>query len=204
MATTLAVDNIKRVSALHVLERGFSLVELMVVLAILGLFAAVAVPSFQDTIRSSAVWNASSEFQRLISVARTEAIKRNVPVSVTPFTTCPDGAASTTNWGCGMQMFVDPNGNGVLEGGGSVVMGVNVPEQLLSRASAPASVLGTPVGGGVAAFTFGPSGNLAPGFGNRSITFCPKAQGAACACSAQRIAQVSVSGRVTVQKPTCP
>jgi len=63
---------------------GFTLVELMVVVAVLGILAVMAVPSFQSLSQSQQVKNASFELFSSLSLARSEAIKRNGNVTLTP------------------------------------------------------------------------------------------------------------------------
>ena len=62
---------------------GFSLVELMVTLAMLAILVALAAPAFSDFQERSAVRGATEQFVGLIAQARFEAAKRNRPVSIT-------------------------------------------------------------------------------------------------------------------------
>lgn len=65
---------------------GFTMTELMVVVAIAGILAAIAAPSFRSLIQSQQVKNASFDLFSSLSLARSEAIKRNSNVTVTPVT----------------------------------------------------------------------------------------------------------------------
>ena len=65
-------------------ESGFTLPELMIVLAVAGVLAALAVPSFQSLTQSQQIKNASFELFSSLSLARSEAIKRNNDVILTP------------------------------------------------------------------------------------------------------------------------
>ena len=64
-------------------ESGFTLPELLIVLAVAGILAAIAVPSFQSLTQSQQVKNASFELFSSLSLARSEAIKRNSNVTLT-------------------------------------------------------------------------------------------------------------------------
>ena len=63
---------------------GFTLVEMMVVVSIMAILASVAIPSFQSMIRNQRVKSASFELFSSLMVARSEAIKRNADVTITP------------------------------------------------------------------------------------------------------------------------
>lgn len=61
---------------------GFTLLEAMIVAAILGILSAVAVPSFQDMIETNRLKQAVESFQSDMQFARTEAIKQSVDIIV--------------------------------------------------------------------------------------------------------------------------
>jgi len=66
--------------------RGFSLIELMVVVAIAAIMAGIAVPSFKGFVSGQRVKTAASDFVMAAIFARSEAIKRNANVTITPAT----------------------------------------------------------------------------------------------------------------------
>jgi type IV fimbrial biogenesis protein FimT len=61
---------------------GFSLVELMVALAVAAILAAIAIPAFDSFILSNRLSSYSSAFSASARVARSEAMKRNLPVTL--------------------------------------------------------------------------------------------------------------------------
>ena len=61
---------------------GFTLTELLVVLAVAGILATMAVPSFKSLIQSQRVKNAGFELYSSLALARNEAIKRNSDVTI--------------------------------------------------------------------------------------------------------------------------
>lgn len=76
---------------------GFTLVELMATVAVLGVLAVVAVPAMQGLVNGNRLRATSGELQAAIQIAKTEAVRRNVPVTLcgsSDGSTC----ASTTSW----------------------------------------------------------------------------------------------------------
>jgi prepilin-type N-terminal cleavage/methylation domain-containing protein len=63
-------------------RRGFTLLELMIVVAILGITAGFAWPKFIETRHQLAVESAAQRLARDLGLARMEAIKRNRPMSL--------------------------------------------------------------------------------------------------------------------------
>lgn len=75
---------------------GFTLIELMVALTIMGVLAAVAAPSFSSLIANQRARAASTDLYAALTLARSEAIKRNLPVSLVP--------VSPGNWAAGWRI----------------------------------------------------------------------------------------------------
>ena len=66
---------------------GFTLVELMVGIALLAILLSVAIPSYQSVIANQNLGAAAAALQSAIALTRSEAVKRNGSVSLNPVTT---------------------------------------------------------------------------------------------------------------------
>lgn len=62
--------------------RGFTMMELMIVVAIVAMLAAIAAPSFRETLANSRVKTVATDIHLSLMRARSEAIKRNADVTV--------------------------------------------------------------------------------------------------------------------------
>lgn len=87
-------------------ERGFTLIEVMIVVAIIGIAAALAGPNYGEWIARTQLREAISEVQHQLVLARITAISRNMPVTVTLSLSNGSMAISTTNAATGAVISV--------------------------------------------------------------------------------------------------
>ena len=71
--------------------RGFTLIELMIVVTLMAVMLGIAAPSFRDFVAGQRVKTAAGEYASALVQARSEAIKRNGSVTVTPATLSASG-----------------------------------------------------------------------------------------------------------------
>lgn len=133
---------------------GFTLIELMVTLAILAILTMFALPSFRDTIRRNQVSSGSNALLADLNYARAEAINRGQLVTLCPST---DGSncATSTAWGTGWLVYTYPAG--AASSNKAYVAG-----NILLRSATKQN--GTGIWSGQATYpSFGPQGQLKPG-----------------------------------------
>lgn len=95
-------------------ERGFSLLEIVVTLAILAIGAALAMPMFRDVIRNTAVSNSTNDLVTALSSARSESIRRGVQVAVR-------STSGGADWSTGWSVIADSDRSGTFTGADEVV-----------------------------------------------------------------------------------
>lgn len=104
------------------LGRGFSIIELMTVIIIIGLLITAALPGYQNFVRNNQAFILASRIESALRLAQGEAIKRGIPVTVCPISSSVNQATSfsssteqypclnTTTWDA-WKVFADPDMN---------------------------------------------------------------------------------------------
>lgn len=150
---------------------GFTLIELMVTLAVIAILAVVAVPATQTLVNGNRLAGTSGEVTAALQLARSEAVRRSARVTMCRSTDGLNCAAGTawTSW-----IVVDPR------------FPVTAPADRIIRSEAVAAPI--QVSGPAAGIVFRPSGLIAS---QETVTVCiPTANPA----DNQRVVTVMVSG----------
>jgi type IV fimbrial biogenesis protein FimT len=79
-------------------QTGFTLIELMFTIVVLAVLLGIGVPNFRDFVRNSRMTAGANDLLADVNLARSEAVKRRVPVTLCKSTdgaTCSDASDTT-------------------------------------------------------------------------------------------------------------
>lgn len=101
--------------ALRHRECGFTLIELMIVLVIMGALLSVGAPAFRELILDNRSVSALYDLRGAMGVARSEALAQRTFVT---FCSSNDAATCSGTWEDGYIAFADFDGDAVIDAGG--------------------------------------------------------------------------------------
>jgi type IV fimbrial biogenesis protein FimT len=107
---------------------GFTLVEVLVAVAIIGVLIAIALPSFGNTIKRYRIHAIRDELTASLQMARSEAIRRGVQIILARNTAnCVFDMPDSQDWHCGWRLVVDSNNNGNVNTAEEVIQNTVLP-----------------------------------------------------------------------------
>lgn len=98
--------------------KGFTLIEMLIVLAIAGILCLIGIPSFNSLKNSIYADAAISQLCRAIELTRSEAIKTNSIATLCP---SADGYQCGKNWSKGYIVFIDHEENGQVDSDDQII-----------------------------------------------------------------------------------
>jgi type IV fimbrial biogenesis protein FimT len=110
-------------------NRGFTLIELLVTLSVASILLAVAAPNYRTFVQDNQLIAQSNNFFSAMMLAKSEAIKRNSPITICPSTN-GTACAGVTAWTSGWLVFADVNNDGIVDVGEEIIrVGTALPGQ---------------------------------------------------------------------------
>ncbi|MBI5753101.1 MAG: GspH/FimT family pseudopilin [Hydrogenophilales bacterium] len=91
--------------------RGFTLIELVMSIAIVGILLTVGIPSFRELITNNRIVSQTNDFVSDLAHARAEAVRRNTRVTICRSNT-GTSCVPASSWADGWIVFTDPGGFG--------------------------------------------------------------------------------------------
>jgi type IV fimbrial biogenesis protein FimT len=193
--------------------KGFSLIELMVVLAIAAILVSMAIPSFQNILASARITGAVNLLSASLDTLRNEATGKNRIVvmcrSTAPFATSPVCDASATanvaalDWGVGWIIFSKPQ---ALDAPGAYNSATDTLIQRVVPFEASSAGVRTTITFdlGVDALAMFPQGTRWPSGGTREpmITIDYRLPSTALNLDRAKCLSINLVGRYTVRSPT--
>ena len=159
--------------------RGFTLIEMMITIAVAVVLLAIVAPSFRQLISNQRIKTASFDLFSALNYARSEAIKRNATGGVT----LQAGALTNGAWATGWRIVDPADASKNLRSWGAI-NNLSVAEEA----------------GGITSVTYGRDGRLTGGTAPRfEITTSPSVSGVKARC-----VQVDLSGRPATIEGVCP
>jgi len=92
--------------------KGFTMIELMVTVALVAILAGIGIPSFNSFIAQNRVIASINEFHTGLRLARSEAVKRNANVV---FCASSNQTTCTGSWGSGWLVYQDLDGDNTVD-----------------------------------------------------------------------------------------
>jgi type IV fimbrial biogenesis protein FimT len=109
--TDLALVGQKRPPVVNRRQSGFTLLELMIVLAVAAILVSIAIPNMRTFIQDGRLTSQANDFVTDINVARSHAIHRPATVVICPSATGAACLPLGSNWEGGRLIFVDGDGD---------------------------------------------------------------------------------------------
>jgi type IV fimbrial biogenesis protein FimT len=166
--------------------KGFSLIELLITLAVAAVLLALALPTMTSTLERNRMATQANNFIAAVALARTEAIRRNATSGI-----CASADQQTCGgtWQNGWLVWVDANRNNTADIGERLQVGAfNSQDEATSL---------------VTAVQFNPRGRRSlPTSGQVFLDLQPESCAAATENVARRLV-MNTTGGVTVTKPAC-
>ena len=140
-------------------DDGFTLIELMIAIALVAILLATAVPALDDFTNDARQTGAINDFISSIHLARNTAITTNSRVTM-----CASASGTNcelTSWDSGWIVFGDLNNNGAVDAGENIVSAAVAVEGLsVQSGEFPASLMYRPNGRAMTAALTGNSGEF--------------------------------------------
>lgn len=171
-------------------QQGFNLIELMITVMILAVLLGIGVPSVSDMIRNNRVVADTNKLVVALSSARSEAVRRGLPVAVCPTNTAQTACVATANWATnGWMVFTDATGTaGTFDGTDEIL-------QKFARAGSGVGLNST----NTAAVRFLSTGLPPTGAADTTFTV----QHSICRDNNRRTVRISPMGRLNTTKGAC-
>lgn len=176
-------------------QRGFSLVELMVTIAIVAILVAIAFPSFESTFRSNRLATSTNEMLASISLARSEAVRSTRGSGICA---SDDGSVCDGDWSDGWIVWLDETGGSPAvfdEGVDTVVRHVEGRERL------NISLLNSG-GANITSVGFDPRGR--PSLANLPLRWELTPDSCPAGGEWVRVIEVTMAGQIKSIKESCP
>lgn len=165
---------------------GFTLMELMMVVAIMGIVMGIAIPSIRSYTNNARIGNAVNDLILDFALARTEAARQGYVATVCRSSNQTACETSGNNWAVGRIVFIDKDSDGVVDTGENIVRKTVAAANTLTITGSTTSLN---------RLSFAPSGVRTRGSSDAYLTVCASGL-------VERRVTVSAAGRTRATRGT--